>query len=712
MSVPSGIVPRMINDLDSIDWSSMNHAYGPAVDVPLWLRAMTSPDPEVRKKALNDFYSAAHHQGDVYPCTAASLPFLFDMADDPAAADRAAIVELLLSIGREAVDRSDGIYIAPDGTESTAGADSAALIRERADAFVSYSSDPDPRVRRAAIQGLGLFLDDDRAVAILRDRLAVEDGIAQRLLVVQTMADLALRLPAARASVTVLLDTWAGVTTGNPDIRLAALVHRARCTPADITQDTVTTAISLLRKLTPALPPEADDEGHRTCSGGCACTADAGPAPVEDVPPQIAAAFADIERHNRVHAPTTSLLRTFHAVLDARLSERTILLTEQLRSPDRATRYDAIRLAQELITSWRGDHTDLVLLLAQCLLPDDPYTSAAAAESLGSLVPVSEPACEALAAYIAAHGPDTWATPKPLLRRAHQEAVMALARLGDVRALPSLLTALDTDTDAWRAVQVVGRLRPAAADLVPRLSRRLARADFSGRWLDMSTSALMSALAALDDPAAVPHLTKTVSTAVRHEQSHTAASALEALASFGVAAAPALETVRPLTTAADVHLQAAATTTVWALERDPQRVVPQLCVLLDSHQNHKAADALGRIGPPAAAALPRLRKMLFADYEWTRVHAATALWDINGEAEASTVVQVLLTAWTENDATSNHVLACLNRMGAAAAPALPRIRTELALLRRSGRFAGTDFKGIAHDEELQRTCRAILARLS
>lgn len=199
MSVPSGIVPCVINDLDSIDWSSMHHAYGPAVDVPVWLRALTSPDPEVRKAALGDFYSAAHHQGDVYPCTAASLPFLFDLADDPAAADRAAIVELLLSIGREAVNCGDGIRIAPDGTESTAGADSAALMRERGDAFVSYASDPDPRVRRAAIEGLGLFLDDaDQAVAILRDRLPIENGIAERLLVVQTMADLAMRLPAAR----------------------------------------------------------------------------------------------------------------------------------------------------------------------------------------------------------------------------------------------------------------------------------------------------------------------------------------------------------------------------------------------------------------------------------------------------------------------------------------------------------------------------------
>ncbi|MFD4693242.1 hypothetical protein [Streptomyces sp. NPDC058463] len=102
----------MINELDSIDWSSMSHAYGPAGDVPVWLREMAAADPSVRDKALGHFYSAAHHQGDVHACTTASLPFLFALADDPAAPDRASIVELLLSIGRESVDRDDDRRVA------------------------------------------------------------------------------------------------------------------------------------------------------------------------------------------------------------------------------------------------------------------------------------------------------------------------------------------------------------------------------------------------------------------------------------------------------------------------------------------------------------------------------------------------------------------------------------------------------------------------
>ncbi|MEV5546593.1 HEAT repeat domain-containing protein [Streptomyces sp. NPDC052309] len=703
----------MINELEAIDWSSMSHAYGPADDVPVWLREMVSTDPEARETAFRNFYGAAHHQGDVYPCTVASLPFLFALAEDPATPDRASVVALLLSIGRASSEHDiDAVYFSPDGTESRAHADAVAQMRERADVFVRYAADPDRLVRRAAIEGLGLFLDDaDRALEVLRGRLPAEHEAVERLLVVRTAADLALRLPAAHAAATAWLDALAGETTSPPDIRLAALVHRARCTPQDIGSDIVPQAIELLRQATPTPQRAPGDDARGARAGGCASTSASPPPAAQNVPPQIAAAFEDLERHNRVHAPTTSLLSAFHEVLDDRVPERTALLTEQLRSSDPATRYDAIRMTQDLIQAWRGDHTSLVLLLAACLLPGDPYTAAAAAEALRSLTPVSEPAREALASYVVrhrtVHGPNVWATPQPLLRRAHQEAVLALARLGDLRALPSLLTALDDDADAWRALQVVGHLRPAAGELVPRLTRRLADADLSQEGFGTSADALISALAALRDPVAVPRITNAVTAAVRHKNWRTAASALDALASFGAAAASALEVVRPLVDAEDIGLRTAATAALWELERSPETVVPKLYDLLDSYQNHAAAGVLGRIGPPAAMVLPRLRTMLTVDYEWTRVHAAAALWDIGGAAEAPTVVQTLLGAWERNKATSNHVVACLNRMGPAAAPALSRVLAELALSRRSGRFRGT-----ANDEELQATCRAIVTRLA
>ncbi|MFJ1569718.1 hypothetical protein ACIOG8_36830 [Streptomyces erythrochromogenes] len=380
----------MINDLESIDWASMGHAYGPADDVPQWLHDMALPDAEVRERAFSNFHGAAHHQGDVYPCTVASLPFLFTMADSLSTPDRASVVALIVSIGREAVDR-DGlgsVWIGPDGQESTAYQDAAALIRGRGEAFVGYARDVDARVRGASIAGLGLFLDDaEQAVGVLRDRLDAENGITERLLLVRTMGDLALRLPAARVPVRAWFDILADGVAVDADVRLAALVQRARCVPEFIDDTTVPTAIGLLRRITPIPRPEEsmeeDEDEGRGPSGPCTCTAEAGPDP--GVPGHVAAAFADLARRGRVHAPTTSLLVTFHEALDARVEDRTALLCEQLRSPDAATRYDAIDVADGLITSWRGDHTLLVRLIAECLLQCDSYTSAAAAEVLGSL---------------------------------------------------------------------------------------------------------------------------------------------------------------------------------------------------------------------------------------------------------------------------------------------------------------------------------------
>ncbi|MEV6196558.1 HEAT repeat domain-containing protein [Streptomyces sp. NPDC051920] len=719
----------MINDLESIDWASLEHAYGPADDVPGWLRGMVSPDPDVRNKAFGNFYGAALHQGSIYSSTVASTPFLFAMADALETPDRGEVVALLLSIGRETVEAEliYAVICGPDGEDSTIYPDTANLMREHADAFIAYTRDPDRRVRRASIEGLGLFLDDaERAVTLLRDRFTEESGAPERLLVVRTMADLALRLPAAATPARTWLEALADDSTTDPNIRLAAIVHRARCAPEPIDDQTVPTAIEVLRQVTPSPPPEQNHpHGDQDPSRPCTCEAE--PEPDPNVPGQIAAAFADLERHGRSHAPTTPLLVAFHKALGSRVEDRTALLAEQLCSPDPGTRYDAIDMARGLITSLRGEHTRLVRLVGDCLLPRDSYTAAAAAAALEALGPLAEPARETLAAYVThhrtTHRPDAWASPHRVLRRAHQQAVVALAGLGDERALPGLLTALDTDTDVWRVMNAMGRLPQCARELTPRLIRRLADVDHSREWPDVSPTSLASALAQLGDPAAVPALAETVQAALRHKQWPTAAPVLKALASFGTRAASALDTVRPLTDADNASVRTAAAGAVWELERRSENVVPLLERLLDDRRNFDAIDLAGRIGPLAAAVLPRLRKILNEQVEqnarneqngsavlndsWTLVHAASALWEIGGVGETHIVVPALLNAWKDNPSTAGNVVACLNRMGQAASPALPRIEAAMAEPRRDDDPWG----GITRDLEFQRTCQAILTRL-
>ncbi|MFD0852175.1 hypothetical protein ACFQ07_08080 [Actinomadura adrarensis] len=69
----------MFAGIDEIDWASMRHAYGTAEDVPALLRGLASADPAEREIALDGFQGAVHHQGDVYDCTLACIPFLFEL---------------------------------------------------------------------------------------------------------------------------------------------------------------------------------------------------------------------------------------------------------------------------------------------------------------------------------------------------------------------------------------------------------------------------------------------------------------------------------------------------------------------------------------------------------------------------------------------------------------------------------------------------------
>ncbi|MFF2515944.1 HEAT repeat domain-containing protein [Streptomyces sp. NPDC058086] len=694
----------MFDGLHDIDWASMEHAYGSAEEVPALLTALRSPDAGERHKALDRFYGAVHHQGSVYPPTAASLPFLFELAADGATPDRAAVVTLLVCIGRESLDRG----FEDDGTEieyypPMGCAQAVAFLRERGAEFAELARDPDPDVRLAAVPGLGLFLDDgDRAAAALRERLAAERGIAARLRIVEAAATLALRLPAASQQVVDWLAGLAADPAQSPATRLAALVQRARCAPDEIGEDVVPAAVGLLRETARAISVRRIAPAPRRPA-----------TPTDRVAPQIVAAFEDFDRHTRVYAPTTALLRTFHEALGARVPERTTVLAEQLSSPDPGSRLDAVRMSGELMRTWRGDHTRLLLLVTDQLTTADQEVAAEAAAVLESCHPIAAPAREALAAHIdaqrAAHSPNPWAAPQALLRRSHQEAVRALARLGDARALPGLLAALDSDVDAWRAIQVAGHLPQAADQLVPRLCDHLHRIDLSQQWTEMSADAILSALAALGDPAAVPVVVDTLGAAVRHERHAVTRSALKALRAFGPAATGARDTIRSLTTAADAHVRPAAVAALWAVGGDLAEVMPLLLGLLDDRITFRigdAADLLGEIGPPASVALPRLRGLLTHDYEWVRVHCAAALWKIGGQAEAPTVLDALLRAMAKNSATANHVVACLDRMGPLAAPALPLLREQLALPRRGGRFQSID-----HDEALQRVGRTLIARL-
>jgi hypothetical protein len=83
----------MLNDLDAVDWSALEHAYGAADDVPALLRDLAGGSRE----ALSTLYGNIWHQGTVYEATGHAVPFLIHILDLPSA-DPGDVLGLLASI--------------------------------------------------------------------------------------------------------------------------------------------------------------------------------------------------------------------------------------------------------------------------------------------------------------------------------------------------------------------------------------------------------------------------------------------------------------------------------------------------------------------------------------------------------------------------------------------------------------------------------------
>ena len=113
----------MLDGLDSIDWSQLEHAYGPAVDVPDQIRALVSPDEKTRARALWELYGNIFHQGKRYEATAFAVPFLLEVLRESATPDRAELLELLasLAVGYDEAWLPDGFPVARYREEARGG---------------------------------------------------------------------------------------------------------------------------------------------------------------------------------------------------------------------------------------------------------------------------------------------------------------------------------------------------------------------------------------------------------------------------------------------------------------------------------------------------------------------------------------------------------------------------------------------------------------
>lgn len=670
----------MFTGMDEVDWASLRHAYGSAEDVPGLLRGLASTDPVERETALDQMYGAVHHQGDVYDSTLACVPFLLALVASAQVADRAGIVELVVSIGAEA-EGPDG------GVESGLHTRARVGVRAGAEVFVRLTGDADPSVRRAAPEALVRFLDEPaRVLGLLRERFALERDERVLLALTESLGLFVRRHPGHAAEALEVLTARSSAPYG-PGVRLAALGQLAECAPDRLAPDLVQVAVGLLRERSARRPTRRD---------GVDC-------------PHSDTLVGRLRRLRPSDEEGSQLLRTLHRGLGDRLDARKALLQGQLTSPDAVDRCNAVWMSAGLFREWRADWTEPVALIGSQLGSEEGRLRDAAVSVLEDLFGLAAPAADDLAALVTSR-PDLW------VRRWEHGAptlggpLKALARSGDSRATPVLSQVLAGRVVPDDLGQVIGHLGAAGAPLAPALRHRLGQvAPDSPRIFERSVP-LLSALTALGDEGAVPEvlrLLRGLPVGLRLRDT-VVESALRALGTFGAAAAH--EVIPVLRELLETEHAATAAEALWSVEGDVTAVLP---VLIDElaegrPRRRAAAEALAQLGPAAGPALPGVRRLLRSADLWERVSAAGAVWRIGGDEELA--APVLRAAWTESPYTRRTVTACLAALGPAGAPLHDLLRAELAARRRhlASPSGGHGSHDVLHDVQLVQACGEVL----
>src|SRR5687768_2453350 len=102
----------MLEGLDRINWKELEHAYGPAEDVPDMIRALASDSGQEREGARIHLWCHIIHQGTVYSATAHAVPFLVELLAAPAVTEKPRLLELVtaLACGSSYLDAHQSLF--------------------------------------------------------------------------------------------------------------------------------------------------------------------------------------------------------------------------------------------------------------------------------------------------------------------------------------------------------------------------------------------------------------------------------------------------------------------------------------------------------------------------------------------------------------------------------------------------------------------------
>ncbi|MFD0599303.1 HEAT repeat domain-containing protein [Catellatospora coxensis] len=678
-------VVDLFDGVDEIRWGRMRHAYGPAVEVPELLRDLADADRAVRETALDAMYGGVHHQGDVYACTIAAIPFLLRIAADAGRPGRADVIELLASIGgADDPEPRTGLYRRARQAVAAAYPLWSALAH-----------DPDPQVR-AAVPGVLPVCAEQATdcVGLLRDRFAVEEDPRVRVAIVEAAAEFAHRGTATQPTSAWLADLLAH--DEDVQVRVTALAASTRL-PAQpgLPPVQVQTALELLDAVYTRGTPVADPAGFTT-----------------DTLVGSVRRLREVSAAGRRAPQAGQLVRAISDGLADRVADRIALLSALLAEPDWERRVDAVFPTGNLVDGWRGSYEQIVALIGDRLHDDHPELRPRATQVLQNLGELARPAADPLFAGLSRSqrvassstmsGQLPWVVEWGQALPTVGPALKALAGTGDPRALPMLQWALEQDELPRDVGQLIAGYGEQAAHLLPAVRHRLREMRDDGRRDNLAYAVGAMGPAAAD---AVPDLVKLPASS----------AVLRALVLIGPAAAEAMPWLREQVTAADRPIAAVAAEALHAVGGDVAGASAVYDRLLagDVYDQRAAADGLGRMGRQAASYAGRLRKLLRRKdpHGWLGLGAARALWQVAGET--SSVTPVLERVWAANPHTRTAIAQVWSDMGRAAAGAEPLLEAELGRARRHNAVeGGYSSAQVVDDERLLRACRAALTAVA
>lgn len=195
--------------VDTVPWDQLQHAYGPASDIPPLLRQIAAARGPKLFEALEELCSRVLHQGTIYSASPPVARAVLEMLRNAAPREKVMFYGLLAGFAdsaRKAIEDGRAIPCCAGGDP----ADGAAIRLQILDArswFVQDLAHPDAPLRGHAAELLTAFAEADPATArLVRDRYFVENDSTVR----HTILDGLVRV---RAS----FDDWPGFLTAALD---------------------------------------------------------------------------------------------------------------------------------------------------------------------------------------------------------------------------------------------------------------------------------------------------------------------------------------------------------------------------------------------------------------------------------------------------------------------------------------------------------------